>query len=172
MESEVAAAAKPADSYMVWYDPQSAELIGRVTYKGLIAILEAISATSTQIIVQGLSDTLDSKDVKGALNSGILPYLYAAGLLSYAGRDIDKKSVSKVVASLGLKPQNDLIDIVLRTGVKGHLIYVYAFYFLIATGRQTTKENIKKVVEALGVKPDSEDIDYVLKYVAEYHANP
>ncbi len=143
-------------------------VMGNSAYKGLMAILEAIGASSNQIIVQGLADMLDSEQIKRYLDRGIMPYVYAAGFLSFSGREINKKNVSKCVAALGETPDEGLIDILLKTKVRSHLVYIYAFYFLLANGKPTTKESMTRVIESLDMKVDGVALVEVLNFLKEY----
>lgn len=145
------------------------QVLGTGAYKGLMAILEAISASSTQIIVQGLAGLLESDQIRRYLDRGVMPYIYTTGFLSYAGREINSKSMSRCIAALGITPDDGLIDMLLKAKVRSHLLYVYAFFFLLANGRPTTKESMERVVEALDMKVDQAALAEVLNFLKEYN---
>ena len=123
-------------------------------YEGIGAIVEQMGASSKKLIMLKLMELLSSKDVASTIKSGVMPYIYAAGLLSFAGREINRRNLTGVVKSIGLVPDMKFVGIVSKMEPSSHLIYVYAFYFLLANGIQPTARGIVKVVESLGTRGD------------------
>lgn len=134
-----------------------------VAYSSLMAIINAVTTTSQEVFIQELGKIMSDKNSVEFLNKHGMPYLYAAGLLSFAGRDINIENMSKVMNAIGAKP--DFLDMFLVSKIKSHLIYVYAFYYLLANGRETFEEGVAKVVEALGVKVDAATLKESLDYI-------
>ncbi|HVC58487.1 MAG TPA: hypothetical protein VND15_03370 [Candidatus Acidoferrales bacterium] len=130
------------------------EIASEAGYAALVAVITAVEDTSTNIMTYGLKRALQNKEIRSSLRSGIMPYLFAAGFLSFAGREMNKDSITAIAKALGLKPNDAMIEKVLKTGLRSHLIYVYAYYFLVAIGREPSDETISAVVESLGMKTD------------------
>ena len=97
---------------------------------------------------------MESPEIKSNIGKGIVNYVLAAGLLSFAGREIDKKNLTAVVASMGITPDSKMADSLLLTGAKSHLVYLYAYYFLLAGKVPVSEEKMIDVIAALGLKPD------------------
>ncbi|MDE1823426.1 MAG: hypothetical protein KGI00_04100 [Candidatus Micrarchaeota archaeon] len=132
---------------------------------GLEAIVEAVSNSSVDVVTSELAKTMRDERVRAHMKDGIIAYLYAAGFLSFAGREINRENLSKVVSAIGIRPNDALIDIVIGAGVKNHLVYVYAFYYLLANGLERSDENIRKVMNAIGMEADKEGYGDVLPFV-------
>lgn len=145
--------------------PRSEQILGERKYEAIEAILSDISATSCIVIMHGLSGVLKGKEVDALINDGILPYIYAAGFLSFAGREITFASLSNMVRSLGIVPDDRIITLFLGSGVRSHLIYLYSFYFLLANGIEPTKERIAEIVTSLGMAVDPIALDDVLGFL-------
>ncbi len=134
-----------------------------IRYSTLKVIINAVAQTSAQIVANEFVRAMGSSKVKGRIDESIMPYLYAAGFLSFAGREIDSDNVKRIVKSIGIEPDERYISALMSVKIESHLIYVYAFYYLIANGKQASEDNISKVVKSLGIEPNSERIRYVLK---------
>ncbi len=137
-------------------------------YSTLNAIINAVTASSASIIMAELKKILDDKEIQSNLNEGIMPYIYAAGFLSFAGREINASSLSKTVASLGIEPNTDYISMLEKLSLKSHLIYLYAFYFVLANGRMASKDDLVRVVEAVGAEPDLKRAEEIIKFVESH----
>ncbi|MDE1856888.1 MAG: hypothetical protein KGH98_02265 [Candidatus Micrarchaeota archaeon] len=123
-------------------------------YDSLVAIVGAIADSSTSIVNYGLKRALEDKGIKGRIRKGIMPYLYVAGFLSFAGREINTQNMSDVLRAMAVEPKVELIDAVLKAGIRSHLIYIYAHYLLVAMGKQPTDDAIAKIVRSIGIAPD------------------
>ncbi|MDE1851847.1 MAG: hypothetical protein KGH69_04135 [Candidatus Micrarchaeota archaeon] len=137
--------------------------IGRLA--GLEAIVEAVGNSSANIAVREFEKAMRNEEIKAHVKDGIISYIYAAGFLSFAGREITRESMTKVLSAIGVKPRVELIDSVLRSGVKNHIVYVYVSYYLLANGVERTEENVKKVMDAIGMEMDKEGLDEVTQAV-------
>ena len=130
------------------------QIASEAGYQAEVAIIRAIGSTVEGIMTYGLRRALQDKGLRGALRSGIMSYLFAAGFLSFAGREINRESITAVTKALGLTPNEELIEKVMGVGLRSHLIYVYIYYFLIAIGREPTEDALGAVVKSLGMEPD------------------
>jgi ribosomal protein L12E/L44/L45/RPP1/RPP2 len=147
------------------YVPRSEQLLGERKYEAIEAILKDISLTSSEMIMHSLSGVLRDRDVVDLLKHGMLPYIYAAGFLSFAGREINEENLAKAISSLGMKPNNRIVTLFLESRVRSHLVYIYSFYFLLANGERATKERIMHVVESLDMKVDHAAMDQVIEFL-------
>lgn len=124
------------------------------SYAALQAIISAVSSSSSEYILSSFRKLLADQNIAANVGTGILDYMLAAGLLSFAGREIDRKSLSRVVKAVGITPDPKMVDILITTGIKSHLIYLYAYYFLVAGRTPVSEQKMMDVVDALGLKPD------------------
>jgi ribosomal protein L12E/L44/L45/RPP1/RPP2 len=139
---------------------------GEARIATLQAIAQEVAQVSSKLIMVELRKALDAPEIKENIGKGMMLYLYAAGFLSFAGREITRTKVGAVVKSTGVEPNYELIDLLLKNDMKSHLVYVYAFYYLVASGKDPSKENVKKVLEAIKVKPDMSRADDILEFVS------
>ena len=137
-------------------------------YSTLNAIINAVTTSSANIIMAELRKLLEDKDIQASLSEGIMPYIYAAGFLSFAGREINASSLSKTVASLGIEPDINYISMLEKLDIKSHLIYLYAFYFVLANGRMASKDDLVRVVEAAGAEPDLKRAEEIIKFLESH----
>ena len=126
------------------------------SYELLQSIVSAVSSSSYKYILSTFKRLVESPEIKPNIGKGIINYVLAAGLLSFAGREIDKKSLTNVVESLGVAPDSKMADSLLTTGIKSHLVYLYAYYFLLAGRIPVSEQKMMDVVMALGLKPDKD----------------
>ena len=129
---------------------------GDARYSALKAIVDALAKTSDKYISAALKLLMEDPKIKPLVGEGIMPYIYAAGLLSFSGREITDDSVSRLLKAIGVKPDRRCLDAIMESGVRSHLVYVYSFYFLLASNVDPNEERIMDIVSALGLKPDRE----------------
>ncbi len=145
--------------------PRSEQVLGASKYEAIEAILSDICAVSDKIIMRNLSKVLKDKEVDELIRDGIMPYIYAAGFLSFSGRDINQDNLARMIRSIGLIPDGRIIILFLNSGVRSHLIYLYSFYFLLANGVEPSREKIAAVVGSLGMDVDPIALDDVLGFL-------
>ncbi len=134
-------------------------------YLALKAIINSVATSSQNEMLIGLRSALEDKEIIDNTENGIMQYLYAAGFLSFAGREITKESLAATLGAIGIQSDEKLLDIIMRSGISSHLVYIYAYYFLVANGKDPAGENIAKVVEAIGVSANSQRIREVLALI-------
>ncbi len=144
---------------------QDSELYYSAGYLALKALLVSLSDTTQRLMLYGFDSTLKNKEVTGHIKDGIMQYIHVEAFLSFAGREITKENVENVIRSLGMEPDEKLIDLLVRSSPKSHLIYVYAYYLLVAEGSDVTAQNICKVVDAVGIVPDLERVKDIFAFV-------
>lgn len=123
-------------------------------YMSLKVIVNAVSTSCSRIILSELKKLLGTPEVNSRMKNGIMPYIYAAGFLSFAGREISADNIGKLMSSVGLAADSGIMDVLNGSNLKSHLIYVYAFYFLMANGVAPTSNEVMAVVEAMGMHAD------------------
>ena len=138
----------------------------RSAYEGLGAIVEQVEASSKKIIMLKLMELLNDKNVVANMRNGMMSYIYAAGLLSFSGREISRKSMASVIRSIGIRPDGRMIDLILGAGIRSHLVYVYAFYFLLANGIEPTVKGMMGVASSLGVGGDESTAREIFDFVS------
>jgi ribosomal protein L12E/L44/L45/RPP1/RPP2 len=140
---------------------------GEVINETLKAVVRAIFITSEQLIMSALDKAMKNKDIAAHLNDGIIRYLYAATLLSFVGKEINRENLTGVIKSLDVAPNNEFIDIVLSANLKGHLVYVYAYYYLLVNGAEVSEQKLIETVESLGIKADRRTAAEVIKFAQQ-----
>jgi ribosomal protein L12E/L44/L45/RPP1/RPP2 len=70
-------------------------------------------------------------------------YPYAAGFLSFAGRELTRGSMPSMIKSIGMGLNYGIIEITLRND------------YLIANVKEASKKNMKSVLESVGMHPDT-----------------
>ena len=144
---------------------KSERIVGERKYEAIEAILRDICAASDRIIMHSLSGVLKDKEVDELIRHGIMPYIYAAGFLSFAGREINHASLASSIRAVGIVPDDRIIALLLGSGVRSHLVYLYSFYFLLANGTAPTEANIAAVVRSIGMAVDRVALDSVLDFL-------
>jgi ribosomal protein L12E/L44/L45/RPP1/RPP2 len=123
-------------------------------YAALRVVVDSLASASAEYISSALKRLLESDEIRAHVKEGIMPYLYAAGLLSFAAKEINEENLTTLIRIIGVEPNEYLIGVLLRTGIRSHLVYIYAFYYLSIGSRAVTAEKMEEVVEALGIQPD------------------
>ncbi len=145
--------------------PEDSELYYAAGYFALKALLVSLSDTTQRLMLYGFDSTLKNKEIARHIKDGIMQYIHVEAFLSFAGREITKENVETVVRSLGMEPDGELIDLVVSSSPKSHLIYIYAYYLLVAEGSEVTPQNICKVVESVGIVPDLKRVNDIFAFV-------
>jgi ribosomal protein L12E/L44/L45/RPP1/RPP2 len=137
-----------------------------IKFEALKAIVETISSSSTKLIIYEFEKALEKEQVASHISHNLMPYLYTAGLLSFAGREINERNMTDVLRAIDISPDPLLLKVIFDTGIKSHLAYIYAFYFLIANGREPSEKNILSLIWALGLPPDPERVSDIIKFIS------
>ncbi len=143
-----------------------------IKYIRLKTILSTVGSISTGVLQMSLLKLIGAPQFKGKVSGECVRYLYASAFLSFAGREINKKSLSSVLKSVGIKPKEECINTFLKTGIESHLVYLYAYYFLLANRLAASDENMSGVIKSLGMKPDKERINAARGFVRIYPFTP
>jgi ribosomal protein L12E/L44/L45/RPP1/RPP2 len=128
------------------------------------AVIRAVFSTSEQLMMSTLDKAMKNEGIALHLDEGIIRYLYAAALLSFAGKDINKENLAGVIKSIGMEPNGEFVDLVLSSGIKGHLVYVYAYYYLLVNGVAVSEQGLMDTVESLGTKADRRTAAEVIRF--------
>lgn len=130
----------------------------------LKAVMEAIADTQNRFISAEFMRIVKSPELMGHVDE-VMPYLYAAAYLSFAGREIDEENTGNVLKTVGFTPNKKILQLLEGVNMRSHLIYVYTYYFLLAMGREGTAEEILKLVKALGIEAGEEDLNDTLLFL-------
>ncbi len=130
----------------------------------LKAVMAAIASAQNSFMSAEFTRIVKDPAIKEHLDD-VMPYLYAAAFLSFAGREIDENTMDTVLKTIGFAPDSRIIRKLSDAGVKSHLIYVYTYYFLLAFGKIADAENIMKMVNALGIHADEGRVNDVLTFI-------
>ncbi|MDE1868839.1 MAG: hypothetical protein KGH60_02635 [Candidatus Micrarchaeota archaeon] len=141
------------NSTMVSSD-DSDQLKEDVGYSTLRAVVKAATDASVALAMKGFETVFKSDEVRANIDKGIMTYFYAAGILSFCGREINRENITRILEAIDIEPNNVLTDVLLKTGLKSHIVYAYAYYYLLINGKSTTDANIMRVIDALGLEPD------------------
>jgi ribosomal protein L12E/L44/L45/RPP1/RPP2 len=152
-----------ADSMLVYYrEFEQKEASGTLDYSDsdsyviIIAdVVRKVGMATSYLLEAELRRALLDPRIKQVMNKGIVPYLAAAGMLAYAGKDIDRWGIAKLVKSIGIDPEPELLDAMTAVRFRNHIVYLISIYFLIAAGKEPNVENLIKVVRAMYIDPDS-----------------
>ncbi|HUC38516.1 MAG TPA: hypothetical protein VL944_00085 [Candidatus Acidoferrum sp.] len=120
------------------------------------ALLDELSSASTDVVLAGGKKLLDDRSVAENLAARkIQPYLYLSGFLNLLGREISVKNISKIMKSIGMKPDRKLIDSIINADNENGVVYIYSVYLLTALGLECSIKNVTGIVHSLGVKPNA-----------------
>ncbi|MDE1828047.1 MAG: hypothetical protein KGH65_02735 [Candidatus Micrarchaeota archaeon] len=124
-------------------------------YVAFSATVGMVNKITTALLLSELKRALTNPGMADHLDK-ISPYLYTAGFLSLAGREITRENLSALVKILGVAPDESIISLILGANVKSHLVYVYAYYFLLSMGKEVNIEQLEAVLAVLGIPADKE----------------
>ena len=96
-------------------------------------------------------------------SKGMLPYTISAALLANSGKKIDRDGVVKLLRSVYIEPDPDLLKDLESIGYTNYILYLHILYYLLVIGKEPDANLMERVGKALGMKPDSVAIEYVLK---------
>lgn len=116
----------------------------------MIALIHEIADVSSRILENEFRELMTKNEILEEVPKGMMTYICAAAFLSFSGRAINKSNISKLVTLLGIKPKNSIIDILLSTEIRSHLIYIYGFYFLLSNGIKPTEKKVLNIVASMG----------------------
>ena len=142
--------------------------IEQITLDTLKALVESLTSAANDLVISAFRSVMTKSTIRRNISKGIMPYIYAAGFLSYAGREINEQNLAKAVSSIGLQPDQKMIKAFIASGITSHVMYVYAYYYLLAEGQQPTVENIIKIAASFDFPTDAERIKKALSAIEKY----
>ncbi|MDE1825866.1 MAG: hypothetical protein KGH61_05190 [Candidatus Micrarchaeota archaeon] len=134
-------------------------------YDAFSATIDNIAEMIKNLLMLELKKTLEEKQVRVHVKEGIALYIYTAGFLSLAGREVTRYNLSKFASLLGSEPDEQLIDVLLKSGVKSHLAYLYAYYFLLTSGKDASIDQILQVMQLLDLPADRARAAEAIRFV-------
>ena len=134
-------------------------------YDAFSATIDTVTEMVKSLLMLELKKTLEQKQVAEQVKEGIAVYIYTAGFLSLAGREVTRYNLSKFVSLLGSEPNEQLIEVLLKSGVKSHLAYIYAYYFLLTSGKDASIDQILQVMQLLDLPADRARAAEAIRFV-------
>ncbi|MDE1834327.1 MAG: hypothetical protein KGH64_03240, partial [Candidatus Micrarchaeota archaeon] len=86
----------------------------------------------------------------------------AAGSLAFAGKDIDREGIVRLLEAVNIDVDESMLDQTNSLHYKNHLVYVCALYFLLAIGHKPTTAELISVIKGYGLHPDAKMSQYVI----------
>ncbi len=129
------------------------------------AIVTALTSTTKVVMIAGFKKFMETDHIREVFAQGLMPYVYAAGFLSFAGREITEDNLTKAINSIGMTPNPAHIEALLKTGITSHLMYIYAYYYLLAVGQEPTITRIINVTKEFGIPPNADRAGEALVYI-------
>jgi hypothetical protein len=99
-------------------------------------------------------------------------YICALSTLALCGMDMDKENVIKLLISVDIIPDENLVDKFAGFKLKNYLIYVHALYFMIDSGTEPTTEGLVRIVRNLDVYPDAKLANIVIDFYNQKGIGP
>ena len=101
--------------------------------------------------------------VKNNLSEQFMPYVAAIGVLGFMGANIDRQSIERVVRSLDVPINNEILDNLSKMeSHENYLIYANAIHFIKSIGKEPTLALLMRVSKALGIEPDEQHAESVI----------
>jgi ribosomal protein L12E/L44/L45/RPP1/RPP2 len=146
------------------------------TYKyesieALRAILNSLTDSTRDFAETEFNRIVESDGVKGRVRQ-VMPYIYAGAFLSFSGREINEKNLSKVLKVVGMTADKDMVKLLFSSKLRCHFPYIYAYYFLLAFGKIGTEKEILEVVNSLGLHTDKARLKDVLGFLNQSKGGP
>ncbi len=135
-----------------------------VSFSTLKAIIDSLSDSTKGFLEAELRRLFDNENVKMHMKE-VMPYIYAAGFLSFSGREINQENISKTLKSVGIDANPEITKLLFKANVKSHLVYIYAYYFLLSLGKPGSEAEILSLVNSLGLETDPTRIKDILAFL-------
>lgn len=129
------------------------------------AIISALSDSTRDFAESEFRRIVEAKEVKNRIKE-VMPYVYAGAFLSFSGREINEKNITKVLNAAGMDSDPKLIKMLFKTKIRSHFPYIYAYYFLLALGKAGSEEEILKMVDSIDLRTDKARIKDVLDFIS------
>ena len=137
------------------------------TSERLADILRQITMVKVFSAKSDLKRGLESSIVTGNLERGIMDYIVASVVLSFACQDIDEESLGRLLYAMGKSPQQDLIMGMHRLHYSNNNPYINTIYYLKGLGAEPSIDLMISLLRAMDVKPDV----FVARRVMEFCDN-
>ncbi len=101
-----------------------------------------------------------------------LSYIASLSTLALCGRDIDKGEVTKLLVSVGIEPDDRMLDRFVAFRIKNYLVYVNCLFYLLDTGTEPSVEALVKTARALDIYPDVRLATLVIDFYRKKYGQP
>ncbi len=134
-----------------------------------LAIAPAANMTADTLINE-LNRIFEYEDTQENMRNGLVPYIAAAGVLEFIGRDPTAEGlesflhgVKRVVNAVGIRVDNGMLDYIRKLNLgRTPLIYVPALYFLASLEKGPTVEGIVAILDSIKAPSDPATAGYFL----------
>lgn len=141
------------------------ETYAETCFSAVSAIIYALTDSTRDFAESEFKRIAEAKEVRNRIKD-VMPYLYAGAFLSFSGREINEKNITKVLKVAGMPSNPKLIKLLFKTKIKSHFPYIYAYYFLLALGKSGSEAEILDMVDSLGLHMDKARIKDVLNFLS------
>lgn len=133
-------------------------------FKKLYLGMLDLSGDMSELAIRELNNTIEASTEESRAGPEALPYLTAIGSLAFAGREITADNVSALIKSIGVEPQELLLDKFGPVRFNNPVTYIIAIYYLYSMDLDLDSASVCRIVKALGMEADSILAETVLAY--------
>jgi hypothetical protein len=134
-----------------------------------LAITPAANMTADTLINE-LNRIFEYEDTQENMRNGLVPYIAAAGVLEFIGRDPTAEGlesflhgVKRVVNAVGIRIDNGMLDYIRKLNLgRTPSIYVPALYFLASLEKGPTVEGMVAILDSIKAPADPATAGYFL----------
>lgn len=127
-------------------------------------IVLEFSSLMSDFFIQELDTTLKNNPKFDTMDPEIYNYLWTLSTLSFAGRDVDKEDVKKLISAVGFKPNDVMLDAIVSLRFRNKLVYIISLYYLISVDAKPTLENVLATAKAMEAIPDAHVAQQAIDY--------
>lgn len=131
-------------------------------FKRIEEVIYSLFGELTDVVMKESKRLIHDKHLSQFTESDLLPFIAAIGLLGFSGVDPTSDGIEKVIYSVGISKNEELLKLTGELHVRNHIAYLIALFFLLAVGIEPSVERLLKIIKVLGVTPDVIVADYVV----------
>jgi ribosomal protein L12E/L44/L45/RPP1/RPP2 len=126
-------------------------------------IIKEMAKTDSDLVIQEMQRTIDMLGVDAFVEGKFLPYAAACVILAFSGRELNSRNIERLVKSMSVEPDKQMLGLIDTLHYKNHLVYINALYLILVLGRDPTEKLVAQVAAAMDMKPDPEAVKYVME---------
>ncbi len=135
-----------------------------VVFNKMADMVFSLSAITSGFVVKQIDVLMHDARVANFTEKEVFPYIAAFGLLTFSGKDVERRSMENIVGAMGITPNAAMLDSMMGMPLKNHIMYIIALYFIRALGTDPSLDRVMAVVKALDVIPDAKLAGYVISF--------